>query len=218
MEVNRRNGGEIVRVPACYLTYENMQLKKRALWGTDIYTDDSDIVAMAIHAGHYQPKYIEPDMDTEDPFALAVAGKSREASEATKRLALSGKKWICKDTLIPEHDLKITVRVLPKLQNYASSIRHRIKSREWGYHDGVSLYIMKAETMEGDARIKGRSSIKSNMFDYEVYRKQALGSHHKPAETVPSITTEKIQGGRIKKTRRVMRMFQMRSELLHSSK
>lgn len=42
---NCLNGVMQIRVPAKYLTFENIQVKKRAVWGTDIYTDDSDIVA-----------------------------------------------------------------------------------------------------------------------------------------------------------------------------
>lgn len=34
-----------VRVASTYLTYDNAKVKKRELWGTDIYTDDSDVVA-----------------------------------------------------------------------------------------------------------------------------------------------------------------------------
>lgn len=34
-----------VRIASPYLTYDNIKVKKRELWGTDIYTDDSDVVA-----------------------------------------------------------------------------------------------------------------------------------------------------------------------------
>lgn len=35
-----------VRVPAEFLTYRgNIAVRKSAVWGTDIYTDDSDVVA-----------------------------------------------------------------------------------------------------------------------------------------------------------------------------
>jgi hypothetical protein len=34
-----------VRIPSWWLTYDNKMIRKRALWGTDIYTDDTDIVA-----------------------------------------------------------------------------------------------------------------------------------------------------------------------------
>ena len=39
------NGLIQVVIPARYLTYENPQIKQKAIWGTDIYTDDSDIVS-----------------------------------------------------------------------------------------------------------------------------------------------------------------------------
>jgi hypothetical protein len=34
-----------VRIASPYLTYDNIKVKRRELWGTDIYTDDSDVVA-----------------------------------------------------------------------------------------------------------------------------------------------------------------------------
>ncbi|KAL9540759.1 hypothetical protein MBANPS3_009505 [Mucor bainieri] len=209
------NGLMEIRVPARFLTFENVNVKKRALWGTDIYTDDSDIVAMAIHSGKYQPHFIEPTIEPTDPFALAVAGKQKESIEAARRLALSGKKYTQHNQhWIPDHDLKVTVRVLPTLQSYASSIRHRLKSREWGKHDGMSLFVNKVEKVKrGDARLKGRSTLKSNMFAYESYRKQALGLHHDKQTTPSPSPSPPIQKGRIKKTRRVMRMFQIRSEM-----
>ncbi|GAN10740.1 conserved hypothetical protein [Mucor ambiguus] len=239
------NGLMEIRVPARFLTFENVKVKKRALWGTDIYTDDSDIVAMAIHSGKYQPHFIEPTIEPTDPFALAVAGKQKESIEAARRLALSGKKYTQHDQhWMPDHDLKVTVRVLPTLQSYASSIRHRLKSREWGKHDGMSLFVYKVEKVKvnarvlaqslhmylcilgwqrGDARLKGRSTLKSNMFAYESYRKQALGlrqdkkttlsTSKTPSAPTSSSSSPPIQKGRIKKTRRVMRMFQIRSEM-----
>ncbi|KAJ3357471.1 hypothetical protein GGF32_001080 [Allomyces javanicus] len=40
-----------VRVARAFLAYENPRVRKRALWGTGIYTDDSDLVAMLLHSG-----------------------------------------------------------------------------------------------------------------------------------------------------------------------
>ncbi|CAO3703977.1 unnamed protein product [Rhizopus stolonifer] len=205
---NCLNGVMEIRIPAKYLSFENIQVKKRAIWGTDIYTDDSDIVAMIIHSGKYQPEYKEPEVEPNDPFALAIAGKPREAMEASRKQALSGKKWVRQDTSIPDHDLKVTIRVLPKLQNYTGSIRNCVKSRDWGKHDGMSLFVNKIEKIKkGDARLKGRSSLKAGMFIYEPYRKQALGLDKKEEEK----EERRIQKGRIKKTQRVMRMFQLHS-------
>lgn len=103
---------------------------------------------MAIHSGKFEPVFVEPEVDAEDPFALAIAGKKRESLEAAKKLALSGKKWVCHDNLIPDYDLQITVRVLPTLQHYTSCTRHRIKSREWAKHDGMSLFVNKVEKIK----------------------------------------------------------------------
>ncbi|KNE63538.1 hypothetical protein AMAG_08650 [Allomyces macrogynus ATCC 38327] len=40
-----------VRVARAFLAYENPRVRKRAVWGTGIYTDDSDLVAMLLHSG-----------------------------------------------------------------------------------------------------------------------------------------------------------------------
>lgn len=103
---------------------------------------------MIIHSGKYHLEYKEPEIEPNDPFALAIAGKPREAMEASKKLALSSKKWIRQDMTIPDHDLRVTVRVLPKLRNYTGSIRYCIKSRDWGNHDGMSLFVNKVEKIK----------------------------------------------------------------------
>jgi len=38
-----------------HLTTENIGIKERRVWGTDTYTDDSDLVAIAAHAGVFNP-------------------------------------------------------------------------------------------------------------------------------------------------------------------
>ncbi|EMR10623.1 hypothetical protein PNEG_01326 [Pneumocystis murina B123] len=46
------NGILTIRIARQYFhKSENDKIKKRALWGTDIYTDDSDIVAILLHTG-----------------------------------------------------------------------------------------------------------------------------------------------------------------------
>ncbi|KAI9307001.1 histone deacetylation protein Rxt3-domain-containing protein [Cunninghamella echinulata] len=152
---NHINGIVQIRVPARYLTYENPSVKKRAAWGTGIYTDDSDIVTMAIHSGQYVPeKYHDPELKPTDPFALAIAGKSIESGKlALKKRPIPATTYLRAakhgDDTIPEHDVQITVRILPKLKRYTSSIQHRIKSREWGNnHDGVSLCVENVEVLK----------------------------------------------------------------------
>ncbi|KTW27188.1 uncharacterized protein T551_03182 [Pneumocystis jirovecii RU7] len=51
------NGILTVRIAKQYFyKSENDGIKKRALWGTDIYTDDSDIVAILLHTGRLKKK------------------------------------------------------------------------------------------------------------------------------------------------------------------
>ncbi|KAG0164327.1 hypothetical protein DFQ28_010514 [Apophysomyces sp. BC1034] len=219
------NGVLEVRVPARYLNYGNARVRKRAVWGTDIYTDDSDVVAMAIHSGKYKPLFSEPEVQPDSSFALAIAGKPLEAAQAAKMLAISGKKWQARDERAPDHDLKVTVRVLPKLRCYASTIRHNIKSRPWGdNHDGVSFYVENVEKIKkGEARLRGRSSLKADIMAYEPYRKRALGLRQQKEvkregelleKQGPAGPARSISRARIKKSQRVMRLFQMRSELM----
>ncbi|ORZ15139.1 histone deacetylation protein Rxt3-domain-containing protein [Absidia repens] len=173
------NGIVQVRIPARYLSYQNPKVKKRAIWGTGIYTDDSDVVSMAIHSGKFIPEHHDPELESNDPFLMAVAGKSMESIRAaTRKQAMSPKTYLLGrngDDTIPEYDIKVTLRVLPKLQDYTSTIQHRIKSRQWGgNHDGVSFYVEKVEQLKkGEARSCGRSSLKTNLFRHERYRKQA---------------------------------------------
>mmetsp|Transcript_47635 Transcript_47635/g.117950 ORF Transcript_47635/g.117950 Transcript_47635/m.117950 type:complete len:319 (+) Transcript_47635:41-997(+) len=45
-----------VLLPAKYLGVETKQVKMQQLWGTDLYTDDSDLVAVLVHTGHIKIK------------------------------------------------------------------------------------------------------------------------------------------------------------------
>ncbi|KAG0309980.1 hypothetical protein BGZ99_000741 [Dissophora globulifera] len=53
-----------VRIASVYLTYDNVKVKKREVWGTDVYTDDSDVVARQQHNFVADPiKHICPSYD-----------------------------------------------------------------------------------------------------------------------------------------------------------
>ncbi len=44
-----------VRIPAHCLTSNNRHVRARQLWGTDVYTLDSNLAAAAVHAGLAKP-------------------------------------------------------------------------------------------------------------------------------------------------------------------
>ncbi|CAG8593165.1 8029_t:CDS:2 [Acaulospora morrowiae] len=138
------NGLLEIWIPSKHLTWENMKVRNRFLWGTDVYTDDSDIVAVLIHTGLYNP--------------LPPPPKS---------------KWSLNH---PDHDLCVTIRVLPKLVQYTATTRNKYQSRSWGNHHGVSYKIEKVCEMKNGEAIgrsigKGR---KERLRKFHQMRKRAF--------------------------------------------
>jgi hypothetical protein len=107
----------VVRVPSVWLTFTNPAVKQRKLWGTDIYTDDSDVVAAIIHTGLYTPPSLHP--------LLQEYARSTETSN-------TGSQRI--EDRMPDYDLAVTLRVVPRLSRYTGTVRHYLRSRDWEYH------------------------------------------------------------------------------------
>ncbi|XP_059644862.1 uncharacterized protein LOC132286526 [Cornus florida] len=49
-----------ILIPAEHVTATNRQVRSGQLWGTDTYTDDSDLVAVLMHTGFYHPSASPP--------------------------------------------------------------------------------------------------------------------------------------------------------------
>uniref|UniRef100_A0A7N0RBB6 Uncharacterized protein n=1 Tax=Kalanchoe fedtschenkoi TaxID=63787 RepID=A0A7N0RBB6_KALFE len=49
-----------IRIPSEHVTATNRQVRGGQLWGTDIYTDDSDLVAVLMHTGYCRPTASPP--------------------------------------------------------------------------------------------------------------------------------------------------------------
>ena len=59
------------------------------------------------------------------------------------------------DPILPDHDLHVTCRVLPRLIRYQGSLNHHISSRSWGsLHDGESITVLKVEKVERGSVLK----------------------------------------------------------------
>lgn len=142
-----------VRVPRYYLMHKSNNsdashsfeeiCKRRQLWGTEIYTDDSDVVAAAVHSG-----WIKGDFGEMNDDIQAICGNDSE-NEGGDDSMLSLTVRPRRPVRIPEgHDAHITVLLLPPLEEYASTTQHHIWSRDWKTHDGMSYMIHSIEFVD----------------------------------------------------------------------
>ncbi|KAI4119495.1 MAG: hypothetical protein LQ345_000650 [Seirophora villosa] len=151
-----------VRVPRFYLSdVEREEItRQRAVWGYDVYTDDSDPLAAAIHAGWIQGSWgddIDVSMLELSSSSTRAAGKAAVVDVESIEGSLTSPP---SQPMVPpkNKDLHLTCLVLPALEQYASKVCNGIKSRAWGNnHDGMSFRIQKVEWVEegigkGEAR------------------------------------------------------------------
>lgn len=139
---------------------------ERYLWGSGIYTDDSDPLAAAMHSGFITSVH---------PAGIDEALLERVIEEQNPRI--EGSTAPEKPKTVEEgKDLHITLVVLPQLEQYVDSVRFGIKSRAWPEessillegtganktpHDGVSFMVLKAEFVEDGTEAKrvGRTGV-----------------------------------------------------------
>jgi hypothetical protein len=158
-----------VRVPRFYLTPDHREeiVRRRALWGTEVYTDDSDVIAACVHAGWIRGEWgddVDVSMldlitgDLTEPVSQTLMDTTN-GQVATDSL---GRPIAPTDVIIkeppstgpmippPDCDLNVTVLILPTLESYASTVSHGIRSRSWSKnHDGLSFKIEHLKWIEG---------------------------------------------------------------------
>lgn len=139
-----------IRVSRMWLKERERRLigAERYLWGSGIYTDDSDPIAAAMHSGF---------ITTVPPYGIDEVLLDQIIREQNSRI--EGGSAPEKPAPVPENkDLHITLLVLPALERYTESARFGIKSRSWPDealgshtktpHDGVSFMVLKTEFLE----------------------------------------------------------------------
>ena len=137
-----------VRIPRYHLRREQREeiCLRRGLWGSEIYTDDSDPVATAIHGGWIRGAWGE-DVDT----SLLNLGPDEASPDSSKdgKLIAETQMTLTSPPPIPmlpvkDRDLHMTLLILPTLQSYTGLVANGIKSRSWtSKHDGVSFKVEK---------------------------------------------------------------------------
>lgn len=147
-----------VRVSKTWLRRDEREAicAERCLWGSGIFTDDSDPVAAAIHSGYVKGAWGEW-VDT----ALL-----EQIIRQQNPMIDAGQENVPKELVEPPPgmDLHITLLILPQLVHYEGTVRYGLKSRSWpeepyaAPHDGVSFMVLNCEWVnERMERGKGRT-------------------------------------------------------------
>lgn len=173
-----------VRVPRIFLqkTARAEICERRFLWGADVYTDDSDPIAVAIHSGWLRGEWnkdIDLSMFNLEGLENAKA-KASELAQSNERVLNILELPSAPMLPVAGRDLHITLLILPRLERYGSLTAHGIKSREWkSKHDGVSFNIEKiAWVDEGLSRGEergGEARRKRLRVFMESYREIGVG-------------------------------------------
>ncbi|USW46692.1 Putative histone deacetylation protein Rxt3 [Septoria linicola] len=177
------NSTYTIRVPRYYLTSgrggaeDNHSLegicRRRQIWGTDIYTDDSDVVAAAIHSGWLKGDFGDYNEDLRE----LCDGNVENGGDDENTLTLVERPP--KPVRVPDgYDAHITILILPPLESYASTNQHFLGSREWKQkHDGMSFMIHSIEFVDEGAtnRFVDRSAAarKNRIAMEEAARREA---------------------------------------------
>eukprot|EP00238_Polyblepharides_amylifera_P010062 CAMPEP_0196590780 /NCGR_PEP_ID=MMETSP1081-20130531/67537_1 /TAXON_ID=36882 /ORGANISM="Pyramimonas amylifera, Strain CCMP720" /LENGTH=446 /DNA_ID=CAMNT_0041913977 /DNA_START=33 /DNA_END=1373 /DNA_ORIENTATION=- len=82
-----------VRVPAELVLSSNRQVRGRQLWGTDVYTDDSDVVAALMHSGFISSNLSTPSPDLLHYRASLTPLPPRQTYESKARNGVRSRAW-----------------------------------------------------------------------------------------------------------------------------
>ncbi len=164
-----------VKIPRVYLSdLSREEITSRGfLWGTDIYTDDSDVIAACIHSGWIRGQWVEDfdptmlDVDADDK-RRKTKEVANDAAEMTPEGLITAPPSSGPMAIPADRDLHVNVVILPRLEKYASTTRYGIRSREFGgehgtrisSHDGLSFMVHDIRWVDGaqpQARLRGKA-------------------------------------------------------------
>lgn len=168
---NKENCILTVKVARVHLSSSSREeiTSRGYLWGTDVYTDDSDVVAACIHSGWIRGEWAE-DVDNSVLDIDQATSDKRRKKPANSTVDLDSEELITAPPAsgpmpIPaRRDLHVNILILPRLVKYYASTRHGITSREFGgdyghrhaVHDGISYMIRSVRWVENGAQPQAR--------------------------------------------------------------
>ena len=171
--------------------WSQSSLARRKLWGTDVYTDDSDVLAMCVHAGWIEAPHIPHVPEWLGGGGTSAVSKAWAQLTDRQERAMGHAPRAASPSTSPHGtpltcDLSVTLRIAPKLILYKGCHRGGIKSRSWGNtHDGVSLVVESVELrpvrcgrtkltlQSGYAAGPSRKSAKARMAHMAALRNEA---------------------------------------------
>ncbi len=176
-----------IRVPRQYLnsntgrqepSYLAAICKRRQIWGTGVYTDDSDVVAAAVHSGWLKGDFDELNDDLKEVYDNESEQDSSSVIDTSSTLTIKPRKPV---RVPPDRDAHITVLILPPLESYASTNQHHIWSREWDKtHDGMSFAIHQIDFVDAGSTSmsiqRGAKARKARIAAEEAQRRDAAAS------------------------------------------
>ncbi|XP_054794588.1 uncharacterized protein LOC129300089 [Prosopis cineraria] len=82
-----------IRIPPEHVTATNRQVRGSQLWGTDVYTYDSDLVAVLMHTGYCQPSASQPPTTIQELCATVRVLPPQECYTSTLRNNVRSRIW-----------------------------------------------------------------------------------------------------------------------------
>uniref|UniRef100_A0ACD5WJJ9 Uncharacterized protein n=1 Tax=Avena sativa TaxID=4498 RepID=A0ACD5WJJ9_AVESA len=82
-----------IRIPAEFVTSTNRQVKGAQLWGTDVYTNDSDLVAVLMHTGYCSPTSSPPPSAIQELRATVRVLPPQDSYTSTLRNNVRSRAW-----------------------------------------------------------------------------------------------------------------------------
>ncbi|KAL2925917.1 hypothetical protein RDABS01_020080 [Bienertia sinuspersici] len=143
-----------IRIPAEHVTATNRQVRGGQLWGTDIYTDDSDLVA-----GYCRPTASPPPAAIQELRAtiriLPPQETANPACKTTYTMTLTVNYYKKPQLFVPlqplPNEINVKEEVLPTgytAGSYVSTLRNNVRSRAWGAAIGCSYRVERCCIMK----------------------------------------------------------------------
>ena len=122
-----------------FLMGDSKRTQNREIWGSDIYTDDSDPLLALQHVGFFDIPSTDETTGLEKKSLRRTPGNCNDPDNVLGGPYLS-----------PDTRLEVTIILLDKLQSYTGQNRHGINSRGWfgpAAHDGLSFGIYEIKVI-----------------------------------------------------------------------